>query len=284
MLNIRLSNALVCSQFPRRPIPQPLGSERWQADTGASASITNDRSNMFNVREVNPNEEFVQIGDKGLMPVVAIGSVLLRFVFLREGDDREHKVETQVDNVLVVPGMGFNLFSGWRVSVNGQAVSLQPEGTHIMNGKLIFMRGPTSDYSYAIRLPPPQTDTIVQHEIANVSFASSVPLPPAPCAPAEGLPRRGRPGLFRWICTYVCVRLGSESGPSQSPSVLSVTAQRAGAGVSGLHHGRGGLPRSRGFSCMCTTWLPVVPVVGAAPLCFCLVPRSHRMRCDGLVC
>ena len=138
MLDIRQSNALVCSQFPRRPIPQPLGSERWQADTGASASITNDRKNMFNVRDVNPNEEFVQIGDKGLMPVVAIGSVLLRFVFLREGDDREHKVETQVDNVLVVRGTGFNLFSGWRVSVNGHAVSLHADGTHIMNGKLIF--------------------------------------------------------------------------------------------------------------------------------------------------
>ena len=52
VLRIRLSNALVCSQFSQRPIPQPLGSERWQADTGASASITNDRSNMFNVREV----------------------------------------------------------------------------------------------------------------------------------------------------------------------------------------------------------------------------------------
>ena len=67
------------------------------------------------MREINPNEEFVQIGNKGLMPVVAIGSVLLRFVFLQEGDDREHNVETQVDNVLVVRGMGFNLFSGWRV-------------------------------------------------------------------------------------------------------------------------------------------------------------------------
>ena len=81
-----LTNALVCSQFPpRRPIPQPLGGERGQADTGASASITNDRRNMFNMRGVNPNEEFVQISGKGLMPVVAIGSVLLRFVFLREG-------------------------------------------------------------------------------------------------------------------------------------------------------------------------------------------------------
>ena len=115
------------------------------------------------------------------MPVVAIGSVLLRSAFLGEGDDREHEVETQVDNVLVVPGMGFNLFSGWRVSVNGHAVSLHEGGTHIMNGKLIHMRGPTSDYSYANRLPPPQTDTIVQHEIAYVSLASSVPLRPAPC-------------------------------------------------------------------------------------------------------
>ena len=114
---------------------------------------------MFNVRDLNPNEEFVQIGDKRLMPVIAIGSVLLRFVFLREGDDREHKVGSQVDNMLAVPGMGFNLFSVRRVSVNGHAVSLQADGTHIMNGKLIFMRGPTSDYSYAIRLPPPQTDT-----------------------------------------------------------------------------------------------------------------------------
>ena len=62
------------------------------------------------MREVNPNQEFIQTGNKGLMPVVAIGNVLLRFVFLREGDDREHKVVTQVDNVLVVPGMGFNCF------------------------------------------------------------------------------------------------------------------------------------------------------------------------------
>ena len=137
------------------------------------------------MREVNPNQEFIQIGNKGLMPVVAIGNVLLRFVSLREGDDREHKVVTQVDNVLVVPGMGFNLFSGWRVSVNGHAVSLHADGTHITIGKAIFMRGPTSDYSYAIRLPSSQTDTIVQHEIANVSLDSSVPHPPVPCESAS---------------------------------------------------------------------------------------------------
>ena len=35
------------------------------------------------------------------------------------------------------------------------------------------------------RLPFPQTETIVQHEIANVSLASSVPLPPALCESAS---------------------------------------------------------------------------------------------------
>ena len=77
VLCIRLSDALARSHFPRRPIPQTLVSERWRADTGASASITNDRSNRFNMREINPNEEFVQIGNKGSMAVVAIGLSLI---------------------------------------------------------------------------------------------------------------------------------------------------------------------------------------------------------------
>ena len=81
------------------------------------------------------------------------------------------------------------------------------------------------------------------------------------------------------MCVYVW--LDSDSGPSQSPSVLSVTAQRAGAGVSGLHHRRrGGCPGAavsvvcalRG-SLSCPWWLPRLCV-------FCLVPRCHRVRCD----
>ena len=106
---------------------------------------------MFNVREVNPNEEFVQIGDKGLMPVAAIGSALLRFVFLREGYDRVHKVETQVDNVLVVPGMGFNLFSGWRVSVNGHAVSPHARHTHHERQADLYA---WADQRLLVRYPP----------------------------------------------------------------------------------------------------------------------------------
>ena len=145
--------------------------------------------------------------------------------------EKELKFETQVDNVLVVPGMGFNLFSGWRVSVNGHAVSLHADGTHIMNGKLIFMRGPTSDYSYAIRLPPSQTDIIVQHEVASVSFASSVPLPPTPCEIASlGSPATTvEPTFDRSSCveTYPGMSLGPEV-----EAVLSDTRARRGCDAS----------------------------------------------------
>ena len=115
--------------------------------------------------------------------------------------------------------------------MNGQAVSLHADGTHIMSGKLIFMRWPTSDYSYAIRLPPPQTDTIVEHEIANVSLASSVPLPPAPCesasiaSPATAV----EPAFDRSLCveTFPGMSLGPEV-----EAVLSDTRARRGCDAS----------------------------------------------------
>ena len=50
----------------------------------------------------------------------------------------------------------------------------------------------------------------------------------------RGPPCRGRRGLFRWM--RMCVCLGFE--PLQIPCVRFVKSQRAGAAVSGLHHGR----------------------------------------------
>ena len=35
-----------------------------------------------------------------------------------------------------------------------------------------------------------------------------------------------------------------------------------------------------GFSCICAAWVPDAPAVAAAPVCLCLVPRWHRVRCD----
>ena len=78
---------------------------------------------------------------------------------------------------------------------------------------------------------------------------------------------------------YACVWLGSGFGTPQFPFFLFMMAQRAGAAVSGLHHGR------LGFNCTCAARVPVAPAVGAVPLCLCQVPQWHRVRCDvSVVC
>ena len=77
----------------------------------------------------------------------------------------------------------------------------------------------------------------------------------------------------------MCVWLGSGSGPSQIPSVLSVTAQRAGTGVSALYHGRGGVAPAPRFRIYVHCVAPCRAHGGChAPVS--LLPRWHRGRCD----
>ena len=81
------------------------------------------------------------------------------------------------------------------------------------------------------------------------------------------------------VCVCVCGWVRSLDHPKVRPFCLlwpSAPALACCAFITGA----GVLPQRRGFSYMCTTWLPVAPVVGAAPLCLCLVPRWHRVRCD----
>ena len=80
------------------------------------------------------------------------------------------------------------------------------------------------------------------------------------------------------VCVCVCWVRGQEH-PRVRPFCLLRPSALALA-CRGFITGAGGLPRRRGFSCMCTAWLPAVPVVGDAPLCLCLVPRWRRVRCD----
>ena len=49
--------------------------------------------------------------------------------------------------------------------------------------------------------------------------------------------------------------------------------------------GAGELPRRLAFSCVCAELVPVALAVGAVPLCLCLVPRWHKVRCNvSVVC
>ena len=74
----------------------------------------------------------------------------------------------------------------------------------------------------------------------GVYLRLAFPYPPAPCAPAEGV----LPAANAQACSggYVRVCVGSGSGLSQSPSVLSVRAQRRLWRVGSSSGVRGGCP------------------------------------------
>ena len=73
----RIASALRCT--PGRP----YGSEEWDADTGASAMMSNNKEGMYNIGY--PTDRYIQIGDSGLIRVEAIRDVNLVFrLILRE--------------------------------------------------------------------------------------------------------------------------------------------------------------------------------------------------------
>ncbi len=77
----RVTKIPILSQafLSRTRMPQPPGSELWQADSGASAMISNTSEHMYNVRYLDPNEQYIQIGDSALIRVAAVGSLDMRF-------------------------------------------------------------------------------------------------------------------------------------------------------------------------------------------------------------
>ncbi|CAN0459664.1 unnamed protein product, partial [Scytosiphon promiscuus] len=101
-------------------------SEKWTSDSGSTSSVTNDKSLMYDLRDAEANREFIQIGDKGMIPVLGVGSINMRF-HMYDGDGNVKNCDVQLKDVLYVPQMGFNLFSSWKAS-NRQTVILDPEG------------------------------------------------------------------------------------------------------------------------------------------------------------
>ncbi|CAN0470756.1 unnamed protein product, partial [Scytosiphon promiscuus] len=86
------------------------GSEKWTSDSGSTSSVTNDKSLMYDLRDAEANREFIQIGDKGMIPVLGVGRINLRF-HMNDGDGNVQDCDVQLRDVLYAPQMGFNLFS-----------------------------------------------------------------------------------------------------------------------------------------------------------------------------
>ncbi|CAN0299548.1 unnamed protein product, partial [Scytosiphon promiscuus] len=93
-------------------------SEKWTSDSGSTSSITHDSSMMFDMQKPEPHRAFIQIGDKGMIPVEGIGKLNLLF-HQRRDDGSLFDLNVQMKNVLYVPKIGFHLFSAWRARTNG---------------------------------------------------------------------------------------------------------------------------------------------------------------------
>ncbi|CAB1104092.1 unnamed protein product [Ectocarpus sp. CCAP 1310/34] len=86
-----------------------------EADSGASAMISNKVDAIYNVRHLGPDEQFIQIGDLAFIKVAAVGSLDLRFHQIG-ADGKQEDLDYTVPEFLFVLGCGFNLFSVWKVS------------------------------------------------------------------------------------------------------------------------------------------------------------------------
>ena len=98
----RIASALRCTPGQ----PRPEGSEEWDADSGASAMMSNNKKGMYNIR--HPTDQYIQIGDSGLIRVEAIGDINLVFHQLDEHGNPEDVV-ARVQDVIYTPWLGFNL-------------------------------------------------------------------------------------------------------------------------------------------------------------------------------
>ena len=133
--------------------------------------MSNNKKGMYNIRY--PTDQYIQIGDSGLIRVEAIGDVNLVFHQLDEHGNPEDVVAC-VKDVIYTPWLGFNLFSIWKVAHKNYC-SVNATGTQA--GRLRFIRRSANDSLYATRLPPPPLPVDVANESAPESSAGNTPMP-----------------------------------------------------------------------------------------------------------
>ncbi|CAN0321576.1 unnamed protein product, partial [Scytosiphon promiscuus] len=75
----------------------------WTLDSGSTSSVTYNRHLMYDLRPAETNREFIQIGDKGMIPVEGIiGSINLRF-HMSDEDGNLRDFDVQLKDVLLAP-------------------------------------------------------------------------------------------------------------------------------------------------------------------------------------
>ena len=104
----------------------------WIGDSGASSHMTNDASQMYDIRPPCPDEALITISDGTRRRVMQIGNIDVVF------HGRTDEPITLCD-VSYVPGLGFNLFS-FHKAQGTHIVILDAVGSHIVGKNLTFPR------------------------------------------------------------------------------------------------------------------------------------------------
>ena len=134
--------------------------------------------NMFDLRPPPAGNEYVVVGNGTVLPVIAVGSLKLKFHMPSTYYAPPSDFCVQLTDVYVLEGIPFNLFSLHHVQKK-QNILLSASGVHLFDGKLRFDRNERSSLQRATRLSP----EYVHCPIAAPAVAANVP--PAPTNGAD---------------------------------------------------------------------------------------------------
>ena len=138
-------------QIPHRPIND---AEVWHADSGSTHHKTGDLTHVFDTRAPPSDSNSVVLGNGKVMPVLAVGSLKVRFYqSSRDGPDSNGTC-ILLTNAYVLEGIRFNFIFDPSGSKEPTFVLSGNDGVHLFDGRLRFDRHERSSSQFASRLPP----------------------------------------------------------------------------------------------------------------------------------
>ena len=135
---------------------RPANKDTWFLDSGASCHMTNDSSIFLSLKPIKEGEHSVTIGNLEKLWATGLGSVKVC------SEINHNKRYFTLENVLLVPSLGFNLLSsptldrkGANIIHGNSAVKIIRDGNLIITGKL----SESNLYALNIKSVPCSNDT-----------------------------------------------------------------------------------------------------------------------------
>ena len=115
--------------------------------------MSNNKEGMYNIR--HPTDQYIQIGDSGLIPVQAIGDIKL---VVHQLDEKTQKPGGRCGVCARCYLHSVAWFQYFLDLEGGAQQLLFSNPNWYTSGRLRFIRGSANDSLYATRFPPPMPD------------------------------------------------------------------------------------------------------------------------------